>query len=45
VTHGFIGADDEATRRALQQALAATFDFFDRVLRPGGTQPSQIEAK
>jgi acetyl esterase/lipase len=45
VKHGFIGADDEATRRALQQALAATFDFFDRVLRPGGTQPSQIEAK
>jgi acetyl esterase/lipase len=34
VQHGFIGADDDATRRALQQALVMTFDFFDRVLRP-----------
>ena len=34
VDHGFIGADADATRRALQQALNATFEFFDRVLRP-----------
>jgi acetyl esterase/lipase len=32
--HGFVGADATKTRRVLQQALAATFDFFDRVLRP-----------
>lgn len=34
VKHGLIGKDDAATRRALQQALTATFEFFDRVLRP-----------
>jgi acetyl esterase/lipase len=35
--HGFIGTDANATRRALEQALTATFDFFDRVLRPAST--------
>jgi acetyl esterase/lipase len=39
VKHGFIGADDDATRRALQQTLAATFDFFDRVLQRAPTTP------
>jgi acetyl esterase/lipase len=34
VAHGFIGADADATRRALQQALTATFEFLDRVLAP-----------
>jgi acetyl esterase/lipase len=37
VKHGFVGADADATRRALQQALNATFDFFDRELRPAAT--------
>jgi len=37
--HGFIGADPGKTRGALQQALTATFDFFDRVLRPATTPP------
>jgi acetyl esterase/lipase len=34
VKHGLVGKDDATTRSALQQALTATFDFFDRVLRP-----------
>lgn len=37
VDHGFVGADANATRRALQQALTATFEFFDRVLRTAAT--------
>jgi acetyl esterase/lipase len=32
--HGFIGSAPAETQRALQQALTATFDFFERVLRP-----------
>lgn len=32
--HGFVGTDAPATHRMLKQALTATFDFFDRVLRP-----------
>jgi len=34
VNHGFIGPDDATTHRAVSQALAATFAFFDRSLRP-----------
>lgn len=32
--HGFIGSTTAETQGALQQALNATFDFFERVLRP-----------
>jgi acetyl esterase/lipase len=32
--HGFVGDTTADTQRALQQALTATFDFFERVLRP-----------
>ena len=32
--HGFIGGSTAETQRALQEALTATFDFFERVLRP-----------
>lgn len=32
--HGFIGSTTAETQRALQQVLTATFDFFERVLRP-----------
>jgi acetyl esterase/lipase len=35
--HGFIGQDVMATQRGLQQALGATFDFFDRVLQRSAT--------
>jgi acetyl esterase/lipase len=37
--HGFIGTDTAKTKVALQQALTATFDFFDRVLRPANPAP------
>jgi acetyl esterase/lipase len=33
VKHGFIGSTEAATKNALRRALAATFDFFDRVLK------------
>jgi acetyl esterase/lipase len=33
VRHGFIGATPAATKDASRQALMATFEFFDRVLR------------
>lgn len=32
--HGFVGSTAAETQRALQQALTATFDYFERVLRP-----------
>jgi acetyl esterase/lipase len=34
VGHGLIGKDSAVTKDALQQALTATFGFFDRLLRP-----------
>jgi len=33
VDHGFVGSTPAVTKDALRQALAATFDFFDRVLK------------
>lgn len=33
VAHGLIGPDKATTQRALQHALAATYDFLDRVLQ------------
>jgi acetyl esterase/lipase len=37
--HGFVGADASATQHGLQRALSATFDFFERVLRPATPAP------
>lgn len=36
--HGFIGSTTAETQTALQQALTATFGFFERVLRPAPTR-------
>jgi len=35
VSHGFVGSTEAATKAALRQALAATFEFLDRNLKHG----------
>jgi len=40
VDHGFVGSTPAVTKDALRQALAATFDFFDRVLK--GAPSAQV---